>query len=132
MREPVWVLPAVAIVLHGRLLAEHGGAEGLRDPGLLEAALARPRQILAYGKPDHRDLAAAYVSGLVRDHPFIDGNKRLGFMLAYVFLRSNGYRLVAGEADAAAMTLGLAAGSVLERDYADWMRRNVEAVKRGG
>ena len=131
MKEPIWVLPAVAVALHGRLLAEHGGAEGVRDLGALDAALGRPRQVFAYGKPDLFDLAAAYASGIVRNHPFVDGNKRVGFVVAYVFLRRNGYRLVADEAEATIMTLGLAAGDVAEAVYADWLRRNVEAMKRG-
>jgi death-on-curing protein len=132
VKEPIWVVPAVAVALHGRLLAEHGGAEGLRDWGALDAALGRPLQILTYGKPDLCDLAAAYASAIVRNHPFVDGNKRVAFMLAYVFLGMNGCRLVADEAEATIMTLGLAASSVSEPEYAKWLRRNAETAKRGG
>lgn len=131
MKEPAWVLPAVARSLHSRLLAEHGGADGIRDEGALDAALGRPRQIFSYGKPTLHELAAAYAGGLVRNHPFVDGNKRVGFMLSYVFLRTNGYRLTADEAEAAIMTLGLAAGRIPETEYAEWLRRNCEAVKQG-
>jgi death-on-curing protein len=131
VKEPIWVIPAVALALHSRLLAEHGGADGIRDRGALDAALNRPRQILTYGKPSLFDLAAAYATGVVRNHPFVDGNKRVGFMLAYLFLRDNEYRLVADEAEATVMTVDLAASAISEADYAEWLRRNVEAVTRG-
>ncbi len=132
MKKPVWVLPAVALGLHSRLLAEHGGAEGIRDKGAFDAALERPRQIFSYGKPTLHGLAAAYAGGLVRNHPFVDGNKCVGFMLAYVFLRANGYRLVADEAEAAVMTLGLAAGGVSEIEYGEWLKRHLERGKPRG
>lgn len=131
MKEPVWIVPAVAFALHGRLLAEHGGAESLRDPGALDAALFRPRQIFSYADPTPDELAAGYASGIMRNHPFVDGNKRVAFMLAYVFLRTNGYRLVAEEAEATVMTLGLAADTVSEADYAVWLRRNAEPARPG-
>jgi len=119
--EPVWVARELVQVLHERLLAEHGGAPGLRDEGLLDSALARPRQIRAYGDPDLCALAAAYAYGLVRNHPFVDGNKRVAFMVAYVFLARNGQRLVAPEADATAMMMALAAGAD-EKVFAAWLR----------
>jgi len=120
--EPVWVARELVQVLHERLLAEHGGAPGLRDEGLLDSALARPRQIRAYGDPDLCALAAAYPYGLVRNHPFVDGNKRVAFMVAYVFLARNGRRLVAPEADATAMMMALAAGQTDEKVFAAWLR----------
>jgi death-on-curing protein len=120
--EPVWVARELVQVLHERLLAEHGGAPGLRDEGLLDSALARPRQIRAYGDPDLCALAAAYAYGLVRNHPFVDGNKRVAFMVAYVFLARNGRRLVAPEADATAMMMALAAGQTDEKVFAAWLR----------
>jgi death-on-curing protein len=120
--EPVWVARELVLVLHERLLAEHGGAPGVRDEGLLDSALARPRQIRAYGDPDLCALAAAYAYGLVRNHPFVDGNKRVAFMVAYVFLARNGRRLVAPEADATAMMMALAAGQTDEKVFAAWLR----------
>ena len=120
--EPVWVARELVYVLHERLLAEHGGAPGLRDEGLLASALARPRQIRAYGDPDLCALAAAYAYGLVQNHPFVDGNKRVAFMVAYVFLARNGRRLVAPEADATAMVMALAAGETDEKAFAAWLR----------
>jgi death-on-curing protein len=122
MSEPVWVVRELVLVLHDRLLTEHGGAPGLRDEGLLESALARPRQLLAYRDPDICALAAAYAAGLVRNHPFIDGNKRTAFMAAYVFLARNGRTLTAGEASATSMMSGLAAGEIDEDAFATWLR----------
>ena len=107
-------------------LAEHGGAPGLRDEGLLESALARPRHLHAHGEEDRCTLAAAYGFGLVRNHPFIDGNKRTAFLATYVFLRTNGLRLVAEEADAAQAMLTLAAGHMDEEAFAHWLRGRVE------
>jgi death-on-curing protein len=97
---------------------------GLRDEGLLESALARPQQLFAYGKPSLFDLAAAYAFGLVRNHPFLDGNKRIGFTTAVVFLELNGYRFAASEVDATIQTLALAAGELDEADYAAWLKAN--------
>ena len=91
----VWISRALALAIHDRQLAEHGGATGIRDEGLLESALARPRQLHTYGQPtpDLADLAAATAFGLARNHPFVDGNKRIAFAAADVFLRINGWRL---------------------------------------
>ena len=92
---PVWLGNAVVLAMHGRLLAEHGGASGIRDSATLDSALARPQHLLAYGDPDIYDLAAAYTSGIVRNHPFVDGNKRVGHAALEVFLVLNGYELKA-------------------------------------
>ena len=127
MSAPVWVARELVLVLHDRLLAEHGGAPGLRDEGLLDSALARPRQLLAYGDPDICALAAAYAAGLVRNYPFVDGNKRIAFMTAYVFLARNGRRVLAPEAEATAMVIGLAAGEIDEAAFAIWLRSNSTA-----
>ena len=127
--EPVWLLESVVHAMHERLLAEHGGASGLRDSALLESALARPKQLLSYGEPDICDLAAAYASGIVRNHPFVDGNKRTGFMCAFVFLARNGQRLTATEIDAAQAVIDLAAGDVSEEAFANWLRNSSEAVE---
>jgi death-on-curing protein len=114
--------------MHGRLLAEHGGAQGLRDSSLLDSALARRRQLFAHGEPDISDLAAAYASGIIRNHPFVDCNKRTAFMAAYVFLASNGLRLVATEVDAAQVVTLLAASEINETAFAAWLRKNSESI----
>ncbi len=124
MTEPVWVARELVLVLHDRLLAAHGGAPGLRDEGLLDSALARPRQLLAYGRPDLFALAAAYAGGLVRNHPFVDGNKRTAFITAYVFLARNDRTLAAPEPDATAIMMALAAGATDEAAFAAWLRDN--------
>lgn len=126
MRKPEWLGSAFVRALQERLLAEHGGLSGIRDEGLLESALARPQNLLAYGEPDVFDLAAGYAYGLARNHPFIDGNKRIAFMATYVFLHRNGYKLVAAEADAVTIMLALAAGDIDEGAFADWLRNNTK------
>lgn len=116
-----------ALALHDRLIALEGGAAGLRDKGLLQSALARPQQFLAYGnKADVVQMAAAYTARIVRDHPFIDGNKRTGFVVGVLFLELNGYRFVASEEDAAQAVLSLAAGRLEEEAFAAWMRANAK------
>ncbi len=124
MKEPQWVLREAALALQERLQAEFGGLSGLRDEGLFDSALARPRQLFAYGKPRLFDLAAAYAFGLVRNHPFLDGNKRIGFTTAVVFLELNGYRFAASEVDATIQTLALAARELDEADYAAGLKAN--------
>ena len=118
MRKPVWIDERDALALHSRLLALDGGAAGLRDDGLLKSALARPQQHFAYAEStDIIDMAAAYTAGIVRNHPFIDGNKRTGFVVGVLFLELNGYRFTASEEDAAQAVLGLAAGNIDEKGY---------------
>ena len=124
--EPHWISRAVLLAGHERLLATHGGAPGLRDVGLLESALARLQQLLAYGAPDLFDLAAAYAAGIVRNHPFVDGNKRAAFLAAGLFLAINGQRLTASEADATAAVVELAAGTLPEQGFAAWLRDSCE------
>ncbi len=127
MSEPIWIDERDALALHDRLLALDGGLPGVRDVGLVQSALARPRQLHAYGdKPDIIDLAAAYTAGIVRDHPFIDGNKRTGFLLGVLFLELNGYRFTATEESAAQAILSLAAGTLDEPAFAAWLRANVK------
>jgi death-on-curing protein len=116
------------LILHDRLLALHGGPAGLRDAGLLESALARPRQLEAYADaPDIIDLAAAYTVGLVQNHPFLDGNKRTGFVVGVLFLELNGYRFIASEADATQAVLALAAGTLDEKGYGRFLRANSQS-----
>ncbi len=122
--EPVWILERTVFAAHDRLLAAHGGATGLRDAGLLESALARPRQHYAYGSPYLIELAALYTAGLVRNHPFVDGNKRTGFAIGVAFFELNGFAFQANEEDATRAVLALAAGDLDEAGYAEWMRAN--------
>ncbi len=122
MKTPQWVLRETVLALQERLLAEFGGLGGVRDTGLLDSALARPRQLLAYGKPGLFELAAAYAFGLVRNHPFVDGNKRIGFTTAILFLELNGHRFEASEAAATLQTLALAARDLDEAGYAAWLK----------
>ena len=125
MNEPVWIDERDASALHDRLLALHGGAAGLRDDALLKSALARPQQHYAYGgSPDVVDLAAIYTAGIVQNHPFIDGNKRTGFVVGILFLELNGYRFTASEEDAAQAVLGLAAADLNEAGYGAFLRAN--------
>ena len=126
MSDPVWVRLDVVIAIHERVLADYGGESGIRDSGLLESALARPQQIYAYGDPDLATLGAAYATGIIRNHPFLDGNKRVGFMAAYVFLASNGVTLTATEVSATQAVLDLAAGKMTEEQFAQWLRENTE------
>lgn len=122
MKEPVWIDRRVVIAVHELVLAEHGGAAGIRDEALLDSALARPRNLFSYEQRDLADLAAAYVVGIVRNHPFVDGNKRTGFMAGYIFLARNGPRLKASEAEAAKVVFDLAAGRLTETAFAVWFR----------
>ena len=127
MSAPVWIDIRDALALHNRLLALDGGPAGVRDEGLLESALARPQQLHAYGnRPDTVDLASAYIAAIIRNHPFIDGNKRTGFILGALFLELNGWTLTASEEDATRAVLCLAAGTLDETAFAAWMRANVK------
>ena len=129
MKTPVWVLRETVLTLHEQSLAEFGGMAGIRDEGLLDSALSKPENLFTYGKRGICDLAASYGFGLVKNHPFIDGNKRVGFIVAVVFLELNGYRFQSTEAEAAVRTLALAAGELSEAQFAAWLKAN--ARKRG-
>lgn len=120
----VWIERALALALHERQLAEHGGGSGVRDETLLESALARPQQLYAYGDPppDLADLAASLAFGLARNHPFVDGNKRTAHVCYRVFLALNDAQLVAGEEEKYLQMLTLAEGSLSEADFAAWLR----------
>ena len=128
MKEPIWIDERDALALHDRLLALHGGAHGLRDEGLLKSALARAQQIHAYADAPHIiNMATAYTAGIVRNHPFIDGNKRTGFVIGILFLEMNGYWFTASEEDAAQAVLKLAAGTLDEAGYTDFLCLNAKA-----
>ena len=116
--EPIWLEERDVLTLHDRLLAFHGGASGLRDKSLLQSALARAKQIAAYGDGiDVIDMAAAYTAGIVNNHPFVDGNKRTGFVVGILFLELNGFRFTATESAAADAVIALAAGTLSEVGY---------------
>ena len=119
-----WIDKRLLLILHDESLAEHGGAGGLRDEGLLDSALARPLNLLVYGEPDTADLAAAYGVGLAKNHAFVDGNKRTAFLAVGLFLALNGYRLNAAQADATLTVLSVAAGEMDEPAFARWIRAN--------
>ena len=125
-QEWVWIDPAVVLAVHEEQLAEHGGAAGVRDVGLLESALARPRNLAHYGAPDVCELAAAYAFGLARNHPFIDGNKRSAFVATELFLLLNGWRLAATDGDCVLVMLNLAAGDIDEAPFAAWLRDRIQ------
>ena len=128
MTEPLWIEAREVLELHNRLLALDGGAAGLRDDGLLQSALARPRQLHAYAdSPDLIDMAAAYTAGILRNHPFFDGNKRTGFVVGILFLELNGYNFTATEGVATQAVIQLAAGILDEAGYRSFLRENTVA-----
>ena len=122
-----WISKQALLLLHDESLAEHGGASGIRDEGLLESALARPENLAAYGDPDTAPLAAANCYGLAKNHPFIDGNKRAAFLAAGLFLALNGQRLVVSQAQATVTVLALAASEITEDAFAAWIRAHMVA-----
>jgi len=124
VNEPVWLLDAAVLIAHEISLANFGGAEGVRDFNLLESVLARPKNLFAYKQPNLFELAATYTSGIVRNHPFVDGNKRTGFLAGAAFLELNGLELSASEPEATRIILGVAAGDVDDTQLAGWFREN--------
>jgi death-on-curing protein len=129
-RKPVWLNRAAVVAMHDMMLAQFGGEAGIRDEGLLDSALARPRNISAYRRASVFALASAYAVGLTRNHPFVDGNKRAALMSAYGFLGLNGYDLEASEPEAVVMMTQLAMGDVSERELARWLQRNSKRQAR--
>lgn len=123
--EPKWLGVESVLVMHEEQLAEHGGAGGIRDLGLLDSALARPRNAWSYGQSDLVALGALYAAGIMRNHPFVDGNKRTGFLAAYAFLYVNGLEIVADEAEVIVQCLSLAADEIDDAEFAAWLRENV-------
>jgi death-on-curing protein len=126
MTAPVWIPPEVVLAIHDEQIAEHGGLAGVRDATLLDSALARPQNAFAYGEKDLCLLAALYAAGIVRNHPFADGNKRTAFVACELFLAVNGLLLEAGDDACIEQTVALAAGEIDEHAYALWLRDNVE------
>lgn len=128
MSQWKWVERAVVLAIHNAQLADHGGATGIRDAGLLDSALARPLQRATYDKPDAADLAASYAFGITRDHPFVDGNKRTAFVVLELFLALNGFGLDADDAACVLMMLALAADELDEPTLAEWVRARLTLV----
>ncbi|MBI3525750.1 MAG: type II toxin-antitoxin system death-on-curing family toxin [Betaproteobacteria bacterium] len=126
MSRWIWIARSVVIAAHNAQLAEHGGAAGIRDQGLLESALARAENLAAYGEPDVAALAAAYGFGIIRNHPFVDGNKRAGLIATELFLALNGFELVVEDVECVLTILALAAGDLDEAEFADWLRAHLE------
>ncbi|OAN85571.1 death-on-curing protein [Erythrobacter sp. EhN03] len=123
--EPEWLSLDIALAVHDRQLAEHGGPTGVRDQGMLESALARPLNQWTYGEDDLCALAAAYAYGIARNHPFTDGNKRTAWVFARLFLMLNGQTLSFTPRMAIEVVLALAAGELGEDELADWFRQHL-------
>lgn len=117
-----WIDKNLLVILHDESLAMHGGASGIRDEALLDSALNRAPNLAHYGKPDYAELAAAYGLGLAKNHAFVDGNKRVGFLSVGLFLMLNGYKLTATQVDATLTMIAVAAGEIDEQTFADWIR----------
>lgn len=129
MSEPVWLNRRVLEMLHGESVAEHGGADGSRDEGLFESALARPQNLFTYeGVTDIARLAACYGFGLAKNHAFVDGNKRIAFIATGLFLRLNGCRLVADQVQATLTVLSVASGASSESEFAEWIRQHMRPL----
>ena len=128
-REPKWISKQSVLAFHEKLLADHGGAPGLLDEGLLDAALASPKNHFAYEQVDVFRLAAAYAYAINRNHPFTDGNKRVALTVAGVYLELNGFRLDASEQDAAAATVALSSGEMDEGQFAEWLRASCSTLR---
>jgi death on curing protein len=125
MKNRVWLRADVMMAVHEEQLAEHGGAAGVRDPGLFDSAIARAQNMAHYGEPDAAELAAAYGCGLARNHPFIDGNKRTAFVAAELFLECNGFGLLADDVDCVLTMLAVASGTLNQTQFADWIRQHM-------
>ena len=121
--EPCWLTREAVLAIHAQLLARFGGSAGIREDNMLESALAKPRQLHAYGQPKVHEMAAAYAFGIVKNHPFVDGNKRAGFVAAYTFLGINGFDFTAPEEEAVIFTRGLAAGDITLEEYTLWLQK---------
>lgn len=124
MKEPVWILHQSVLAIHDVLLAEFGGAPGIRDESLLESAFARPLNLWSYEKPNLFRLAAAYSHGIVKNHPFVDGNKRTGYVIGGILLERNGQNLMASEEEATAAIMDLASSKLTEEGFTLWLRDN--------
>ena len=124
MKAPQWIPKEAIITVHNSLLSRYGGPAGIREPELLESALAQPQQLFHYQSSSLYELAACYAHGIAKNHPFVDGNKRTSFMSAYLFLRMNGLSLQAPETEAVTQTLALAASTISQENYALWLEES--------
>jgi death on curing protein len=124
VKEPIWLNREDCLAIHEMMLAQHGGLPGVRDTVLLESALSKPQHLFAYSSPTLSEMAASYAAGIILNHPFLDGNKRTGFMLAATFLELNGMEFTATEESVIDMTLALASGKLKQADYAEWLTKN--------
>ena len=127
MKQPIWLNRADAFAIHEMMLAQYGGPAGVRDEGVLESALFKPQHLFAYGSPTLAVMAASYAAVIILNHPFLDGNKRTGFMLAATFLEINGMEFTATEESVVQMTLALAGGELKQAAYAKWLSKNSRA-----
>ena len=127
MKEPIWLNREDCLAIHEMMLAQYGGLAGVRDEGLLESALAKPQHLLAYTSPTLTEMAASYAAGIILNHPFLDGNKRTGFMLAATFLEVNGMEFTATEESVIEQTLALASGKLKQAAYTKWLSKNSTA-----
>jgi death-on-curing protein len=127
MSEPSWIHEKVVGAIHQRQLAEHGGLAGIRDPGMLASALARPRNLFAYGtpKPDNASLAASYAYGIIKNHPFIDGNKRTAYVVCRAFLKLNGLDIGASDIEKYETFFAVAEGTMSEVQLSEWIRAHL-------
>ena len=130
MKEPIWLDRADCVAVHEMMLAQYGGASGLRSEALLESALGKPQNRFHYASCGLAVLAASYAAGIVLNHPFVDGNKRTGFMLAATFLEINGLHFTASEESVVEATAALAAGEMSETEYADWLKTHSRKPRR--
>lgn len=131
MTEPVWIRDEVVVALHDRQLAEHGGASGVRDRGLVESALNAPKNLFHYERADLATLAAAYAFSVASNHPFVDGNKRTAYVCMRLFLRLNGHDFVADKTEKTQIILRLAAGEVSRDELASWLRERISGLSTG-
>ncbi len=128
MSQFKWIIESVVHAIHDEQISEHGGASGTRDLGLLQSALAKPQNLLAYDKPDISELAASYAYGIARNHPFNDGNKRTAFVVMELFLILNGYELLADDQTCVLTMLDLAAGELSEEELASWIKKHIREI----
>ncbi len=130
MKEPIWLNRQECLAIHEMMLAQYGGLSGVRDEGLLDSALSKPRNLFAYGAPTLANLAGSYAAGIILNHPFLDGNKRTGFVLAATFLEINGVEFTATEESVIEMILALASGEIKPADYVCWLKQNSARTER--
>jgi death-on-curing protein len=130
--EPIWIIPEAVLAIHKRQIAEHGGGSGLRDPGLLESAIAKPKNIFSYDKEKANipGLAAAYAYGISRNHPFVDGNKRTALVISLLFLKLNHWELTCSADDLYKTFMALADGSLSETDLSTWFEQCAKPIQR--